>query len=530
MSTPCFATEFSALSAVQSSRKEQDWLTRARIAPVALLLVLCGLMVLLRLHTYDEPLERDITTYAVIGHELLGGKALYTQLWDHKPPAIYVTYAAAELLSGYGRDSIFLINIAASIATLFGCYFAGSGGTSGRAGGIFAAVAWLVASGDLALEANQPNTELFLNAFLTAAFAIIVRRQNTPIRPRIAFLVGGLFAIASLYKQVVVPDAALLTVVYVASAQAGKRSVAIKNVGIIVGVGLSVWVLTWLYFFVQGRAGAFMGAVFTYNSYYSGNLWQNLTHSFIPRGASPDLLAVLIPSASLLVVAGVLGLIFGPRRQWIYLLAWALGTHLAVLLPGRFFPHYYQLWLPLLAVATGWGAALLARVLPPRLSALGYVVGLAVCAMMAMVEAPFYTIPASAWSVKKYGTIFNSSEQLASNLDQMLLPKETFYEWGSESGMYFTSKRQPPSGVLFAEHMLGGPFARILSQRLIRDLEQNKPEVIIANRRTLAYTPASHPVIAWFAENYRPFSATKDFLLFARRGGRLEEEMRRSVQ
>jgi hypothetical protein len=54
--------------------------------------------------------------------------------------------------------------------------------------------------------------------------------------------------------------------------------------------------------------------------------------------------------------------------------------------------------------------------------------------MMAMVEAPFYTIPASAWSVKKYGTIFNSSEQLASNLDLLLLPGETFYEWGSESG------------------------------------------------------------------------------------------------
>jgi hypothetical protein len=78
--------------------------------------------------------------------------------------------------------------------------------------------------------------------------------------------------------------------------------------------------------------------------------------------------------------------------------------------------------------------------------------------------------------------------------------------------------------------MVRGPFAKILSQRLIRDLEQNKPEVIIANRGTLAYTPASHPVIAWFAENYGPFSRTKDFLLFARRGGRLKEEMRRSVQ
>src|SRR5206468_2440641 len=156
-----------------------------------------------------------------------------------KPPAIYVTYAAAELLSGYGRDSIFLINIAAGVATLLGCYFAGSAGKGGPAGGIFAAVAWLIVSGDLPLQANQPNTELFLNAFLTTAFAIMVRRQNGAIGPRVAFLVGGLFAIASLYKQVVVTDAALLAIVYVASAQTGKRSAAIKHIGIIAGVGLS---------------------------------------------------------------------------------------------------------------------------------------------------------------------------------------------------------------------------------------------------------------------------------------------------
>ena len=94
--------------------------------PVAALAGLCALIFFLRLHTYDEPLERDITIYAVIAHEMLDGKALYSDLWDHKPPAIYVTYAAAELIAGYGRDSIFLMNVAAALATLFACYFAGS--------------------------------------------------------------------------------------------------------------------------------------------------------------------------------------------------------------------------------------------------------------------------------------------------------------------------------------------------------------------------------------------------------------------
>src|SRR5438270_6683935 len=107
--------------------------------PIAALVGLCGVIFLLRLHTYDEPLERDLTTYAVIAHEMLNGKNLYSDLWDHKPPAIHVTYAAAELIAGYGRNSIFLMNVAAAMATLMACYFAGSARWRGALAGRVAA-------------------------------------------------------------------------------------------------------------------------------------------------------------------------------------------------------------------------------------------------------------------------------------------------------------------------------------------------------------------------------------------------------
>ena len=55
-----------------------------------------------RLRTYDEPFERDIMTYAVIGHELVLGHKLYADVLDNKPPAIYTTFALAETLAGYG--------------------------------------------------------------------------------------------------------------------------------------------------------------------------------------------------------------------------------------------------------------------------------------------------------------------------------------------------------------------------------------------------------------------------------------------
>src|SRR5437016_9497431 len=110
-----------------------------RFLPAGALVGLCVLIFSVRLHTYNEPLERDLTTYAVIAHEMLNGKNLYSDLWDHKPPATHVTYAAAEMIAGYGRDSIFLMNVVAALATLFVCYWAGSSAGGGRVAGCFAA-------------------------------------------------------------------------------------------------------------------------------------------------------------------------------------------------------------------------------------------------------------------------------------------------------------------------------------------------------------------------------------------------------
>src|ERR1700726_3048771 len=149
-----------------------------KIWPGLVLVTLCGIILCSRLHTYDEPLERDITIYAVIAHEMWAGRALYSDLWDHKPPAIYVSFAAAELVAGYGRRSIFLANVLATLGTMIACYAAGSAGGAGRMGGLVAATLWAFVSGDIAFEGNQPNTEVFLNAFLTAGFAVFIRAQK----------------------------------------------------------------------------------------------------------------------------------------------------------------------------------------------------------------------------------------------------------------------------------------------------------------------------------------------------------------
>jgi 4-amino-4-deoxy-L-arabinose transferase-like glycosyltransferase len=452
---------------------------------------------------------------------MLAGKALYRDLWDHKPPAIHVTYAAAELIAGYGRDSIFLMNIAAAIATLFACYCAGSGAGGGRIGGCFAAVFWALTSGNLALEGNQPNTEVFINAFLAAAFAILVRADKEDLRVGGAILVGALFAIASLYKHVVVVQAVMLALAYFACSHSNDRKRVVANVAIIGLTGAAIWGAVLFYFFARGSGSAFLEAIFTYNRYYSALGWQESLRE-ISAALWIEIAAVLFSMAALTFVGIFHGLTFGPRRQWILLVAFGIATQIAVSLPGWFFRHYFQLWLPPLVIGAGWTVALLKSRLPVRFSPLAYATGVTCCSILIAIQAPDYLVPADVWSAKKYGDVFLETDALARKFDNLLSPDETFYEWGNESGLYFTSRRRPPSGIIFAFPMLAGPLKAKLSARLIDDLNRAKPDLIVADIPTMTVTQREHPVLNWFKENYRTFARTDEFLFLARKGSRLD--------
>jgi hypothetical protein len=491
--------------------------------PTILLVLLCAVIICSRLHTYREPLERDLTTYAVIAHEMLAGKALYRELWDHKPPAIHVTYAAAELIAGYGPQSIFLMNITAAIATLFACFYAGSGAGGGRIGGCFAAALWALTSGNLALEGNQPNTEVFINVCLAFAFAVFIRPGKVNLGTGRAIAIGLLFAVASLYKHIVTVHALLLVAVYLACSPADSRKKAFLECAIIGGTGFAIWGLVFAYFFLRGSGMAFFEALFRYNQYYTSHGWDlNVIHAHGCPTLHPSTFVVMLPLAVLTVCGIVHGLIWEPRRRWMLLGAYLIASGIASVMPGWFFPHYFQLWLPPLAIGAGWTLATLNRLLPLKFAWVTYAVGATGCAIVALLQIPDYAVPADEWSVRKYGPIFVATERMADRIKAMLPAGASFYEWGEESGLYFSTKRRPPSGLVFSYPMVGGMLATKLSRCLLDDLERAKPELVVVSKVTLTATLPSHPIVQWIQDNYRPFSTTPAFFLFARKQSSLD--------
>jgi 4-amino-4-deoxy-L-arabinose transferase-like glycosyltransferase len=498
--------------------------SRAQAATAAVALaVICGLVLLERWHAYDEPLDRDVATYAVIAREMRRGRALYTDLWDNKPPAVYGIYAAAQAVAGEGPGSVFLIGfVSASIAAL--ALFAAGAFGSGIQAGLWTAAFWALLSADLPLEADQPNVEALLNAGLALAFAALLRVGAAAWDWR-ALAAGASLALATLLKPVVVPIAVALALVHVIRPAAGvSRRRALRQAGLVLGLCATASLAVAAYFALDGRGADFWNTLVVHNRYYTGPLLPNLREGLRPARLFPPALRHALPLAVAAVPGALLALRERRSRRAVLLGAWLVATPLVVSAPGKFFPHYYQVWLPPLCVAAGWSIAEIARrTARPALVTTG--AGAMVVLALAVELAPAYALSADEWSQSKYGDVFVRSRDVARDIESMIAPAETFFQWGNEPELYLYARRPPPTGVLWAQHLQYGPLRIPLRMRALRQLSEADPQLVVFSRDQ---PPPPGALGQWFAERYAPHPHVRrraGFRFWVRRGGPLQRRL-----
>ncbi len=149
------------------------------------------LFVLLRaLPNLSYPIGHDQATYCVIGQGLLNGQQLYRDLWDNKPPGIFVVYAAIVKLFGPVMWSVGLVDIAWLLVISF-CIFRFAERYLGTAEAVTAVVVngvWHCRVGYV--DAGQPECFLTLLVFV-AHFAVSGRGQRPLARQFAAGLLLG---------------------------------------------------------------------------------------------------------------------------------------------------------------------------------------------------------------------------------------------------------------------------------------------------------------------------------------------------
>lgn len=481
------------------------------------LLFLALLILISRLFNFNEAFERDLMYYMATADGLLHGRPLYAELFAFRPPAVFWTYALFAKVFGVNPLAIFMMGLTCAWLTLWGCYIAGRH-IAGPWGGLLAAATWAVMSGDLLLQANQPNTEVFINASLVGAFALLM--GATPNQKQIGrfIAIGLLYCLASLFKQISLVVTATMLIAYVliapwiSEAAEGKSQKsswephlnALKQGIWVVLIVVSGWALVIGYFQWQGHLAAFKEALVDYGRGYAGDLWANIWgFLFNPLiymlNGNSTFYAPLVWLLTVLT-AGY----FWRDRDWRLglCLAYFGGCLIAIALPGRFFPHYFQLWLPPLAIAAG---SLLRRswLMKRKLA-----VGLLLIAFLPLAGVRLYqhTIPVEQAPFYKYGLGHGpeavESKRIGLWIAQHIDPKVIVYQWGEEPGVYFWARRSIPVGIGIPGLFMGNPPASLVKRDtdlLLKRLKEIRPGLIIANKRMLF---KEHPIVQWMSENY----------------------------
>jgi 4-amino-4-deoxy-L-arabinose transferase-like glycosyltransferase len=452
---------------------------------IALLIVLAIVVIVLRLHSLGEPLERDITSYGYFAHEMLGGAKLYTYLLDHHPPGVYVVYMLAEWVFGYGPLSVAALGIIFSLLSLLFIFLLLKEISNVKTA-LLGALFWALASNSVPLEANQPNTELFMNVFTIIAIWGIARFG---LKGKAGLTIAGFFlAIASVFKMVVFfPFLALFIYVIIFSLKEGRAEgrtpwpTCIRRLFILSIPGFWVWALVFFYFIVQGRFSDFFGAVFIFNTDYSGSIAQNLILYFT------SLVHFFHISQREIFALAILSLLFfftgtkehGPFKRSFFIL-FIIATMIEVASPGHFFPHYYQLFLPMLSIMSALFVydlySLVERKNPGSALIVTAIALILPIVSLVYYQGKFLSTPPNEISEAKYMTMFTESLEMANYIKERTEPCETIYVYGQDTGVYYYSERRAATGIIFVTILFFGSEAeRYEKQKNFYDQIINEP-------------------------------------------------------
>lgn len=495
------------------------------------LVTLAVFITALRLHYYDWPPNRDVTEYAVTAHELLLGKKLYSDIWNPKPPAIFLSYGAGEAVLGYGPRTIFIMNLVCTLIILGGVYAASIASGLGSISGIWAALFWTALSGDISLQLHDANTESFMNACLIWAFVLFLGPANRPFGYCRAIGTGLLFAWASLYKHAILPIPLALSIAHFVIPPEGlNRRQAGKHVLIIAFIGAVIWGVLIAYMGLTGRFQIFYDTMITHGSAYSGSILSNIAKT-VSTSRLIDCWHRFKVVSPLMILASI-GILFGltrkRRRPWVLLVMYAIGAYISIALPGKFYSHYYQLGIPPLVVAGGWATAILSQKATKLRASIPHIAAGAVLLYMVSNELPYYRSKPEVQLKGTYAELYLATQKLGRKLASMLEPEETIFQWGAETGLYFYSQKRPPSSIL-GWSLWSRTFGEQFTQKTLNDLERKPPDLVVIAKYHLKRQP-DHPILHWIYDNYRPVFGLsehekKHFILMALCGSPIEARM-----
>lgn len=286
--------------------------------------------------------------YGAVAQEMRHGALLYKDVWDHKPPLIYLEYQVIQRLFGSGEAALHLCVllchwVCAGLLFLLGKRLGFASPKAWAAAftyGIFIAPPWF--------QNWTGQADLAMQPWLLGSFLLLMAKKRWS-----NFLAGMAWSLAFFTKQTAM---VYLPIYLIFSEQGGLETIVEFILGADV-VGAAV--VSPFYF--SDRMGELGDAVWGFNAIYVTKSW--VAFAKMPNYYGSVLMWALKP----LLAYGLawIALVRGARlsvvelrtrvatRPWTFILIWFVLAFVGCSLSGRFTSYYFVALLAPMALATG---------------------------------------------------------------------------------------------------------------------------------------------------------------------------------
>jgi 4-amino-4-deoxy-L-arabinose transferase-like glycosyltransferase len=323
------------------------------------------LVCILRISTFFQSvIDWDESVYLLMSKSMLDGNLPYVQVWDHKPPGIYLLFSLSQIVFG---QSVISIRILTCIFVSISCLFLYKSGNvinpDNNQNGLLAGI--LYAFFSLNNGGLSANTELFFTFFNILAFYIVFitlfSSKNELIFHKFRFFIIGLVMGISLHiKYLVIFDFLAIFLIitsfyYLKSSN--RKWIGLTKIFLCLLTGAFIpFLLFMLYFLKSGYLNEYIYANFIANKIYSAET------QFSIRYFSEVILSQSVQNHPLwlcLFLTPFCLYFLVPRKseesyKFYFLLIWFFMAFIGTCATKKFYPHYFLQVLPPLCLISSY--------------------------------------------------------------------------------------------------------------------------------------------------------------------------------
>jgi len=448
------------------------------------------LLIIIRSHSYGEPVEFNSAEYSLVANEILKGKHLYSKADINLPghfPIIYYIYSIFIFLGGMNENTITTIGIFFSIITLISigilCYRSFNLRITAITTFSFA-----IFSSDIFLYGNQPSIELVLNSFLALSLLFLLDFIKIKNNWKL-FISSSLIVLSIITKPVTILFLIFLIMFIIFK----KDNIKIKllNLGIIFS-SLILFILAFCLLFFLFKIwdfDIFIKRTIGFSVNYAMNPFKRLPLFFVYLKYTKGTASLWLISFFYLIYKNI----YKKEINSIIILSFFFCSLIGLTLPGTYLAYYYYLPFPYIIIGTGiFVNDFIEKILKINIdkefktTIITLIIGVTFIPSLYFQFNYYLLRNQNQISEIKYGNIFITIKEFSSYINSISKPEDKIFIWGQDAGIFFYSKRKPVDDYFYFYTFkdINKRNQQIINLR--KNLQVEKPELIIIGRY---YTP-----------------------------------------